>query len=102
MSETATMTPLGYQILEHWKRYRPMMVEKLEKANQLQQAVFAAQELTTNLLYELTVIRKMEYHSAWELATKEWAFLPDEQDQPQLSFDPSTLDPNQPLSATSA
>jgi hypothetical protein len=102
MSETANMTPLGYQILEHWRRYRPMMVEKLDKANQLQQAVFAAQELTTNLLYELTVIRKMDYQPAWELATKEWAFLPDEQDQPQLSFDPSTLDANQPWSATSA
>jgi len=32
-----------------------------------------------------------------EIATREWAFLPDEGDQPQLSFDPATLDPNQPL-----
>ncbi|MGI9075484.1 MAG: hypothetical protein ACR2JB_30115 [Bryobacteraceae bacterium] len=60
MTETATMTPLGYQILEHWRRFRPVMVEKLDKANQLQQAIFAAQELTTDLLYELTVIRKMD------------------------------------------
>ena len=33
----------------------------LERANQLQQAVFAAQELTGNLLYELTVVQKMDY-----------------------------------------
>ena len=102
MSETAIMTPLGYQILEHWRRYRPRMVGKLEQANQLQKAVFAAQELTGNLLYELTVIHKMDYQPAWELATREWAFLPDEEDQPQLSFDPATLDTNQPLPVISA
>jgi hypothetical protein len=43
----------------------------------------------------------MEYHRAWEIATREWAFLPDEDDQPQLSFDPATLDPNQSLPAIS-
>ena len=61
MSEATSLTPLGYQILEHWKRHRPTMVATLDKGNQLQQAVFAAQELTGNLLYELTVIRKMDY-----------------------------------------
>jgi len=102
VTETVTMTPLGHQILEHWKRYRPMMVEQLDKANQLQQAVFAAQELTGNLLYELMVVQKMDYQFAWEIATREWAFLQDEEDQPQLSFDPATLDPHQPLPAISA
>ena len=101
MSEATSLTPLGYQILEHWKRYRPTMVATLDKGNQLQQAVFAAQELTGNLLYELTVVRKMDYQMAWEIATREWAFLPDEEDQPQLSFDPATLDPNRPLPAIS-
>ena len=78
------------------------MVQSLELENQLQRAVFAAQELTTDLLYELTVVRKMDYQMAWEIATREWAFLPDEQDQPQLSFDPAMLDPHQPLPAISA
>ena len=102
MAETTTLTPLGHQILDHWKRHRPRMVANLERGNQLQQAIFAAQELTGNLLYELTVVRKMEYHRAWEIATREWAFLPNEEDQPQLSFDPATLDPHQPLPAISA
>lgn len=101
MTET-TLSPLGYQILEHWKRHRPTMVESLEKAGRLQQSVFAAQELTGNLLYELTVVRKMDYQAAWEIATKEWAFLPDEEDQPRLSFDPATLSPNQALPTISA
>ena len=102
MIETTTLTPLGHKILEHWKLHRPMMVEKLAKGNQLQQAVFAAQELTGNLLYELMVVQKMDYQFAWEIATREWAFLPDEEDQPHLSFDPTTLDPHQPLPAISA
>ena len=33
---------------------------------------------------------------------KTGAFLPDEEDQPQLSFEPATLDPKLPLPATSA
>ena len=102
MKDTDNLTPLGHKILKHWSKYRPKMVAALNTQNQLQQAVFAAQELTANLLYELTVVKKMDYQMAWELATREWAFLPDEEDQPQLSFDPATLDPNQPLPLISA
>jgi hypothetical protein len=93
--ETNTMTPLGYQIQEHWARYRPKMVAALKKRNELSKAIFAAQELTGDLLYELAVLQKMDYQMAWEIATKEWAFLPDEEDQPELSFDPANLDPSQ-------
>ena len=102
MQETDDLTPLGHQILEHWSRYRPRMVAGLTAQNRLMSAIFAAQELTSSLLYELTVARKMDYQMAWELATKEWAFLPDEEDQPQLSFDPAELNPNQPLPAITA
>jgi hypothetical protein len=102
METTDDLTPLGHQILEHWSKYRPKMVQTLTARNQLLPAALAAQELTTSLLHELAVIRKMDYQIAWELATKEWAFLPDEEDQPQLSFDPATLDPKQPLPAISA
>ena len=102
MIETNTLTPLGQQILEHWKQHRPVMVRKLTQENQLQQAIYAAQELTGNLLYDLTVVQKMDYQPAWEIATREWAFLPDEEDQPQLLFDPATLDPRQPSPAISA
>jgi len=102
MAETIVPTPLGHKILEHWKRHRPTMVAALDQAGRLQQAVYAAQELTGNLLYELAVVQKMDYQFAWEIATREWAFLPDEEDQPELSFDPATLDPNQPLPTISA
>ena len=82
MIETTTLTPLGHEILQHWKRHRPMMVEKLDKGNQLQQAVFAAQELTGSLLYELAVVQKIDYQFAWEIETRERAFLLDANDQP--------------------
>ena len=102
MAETIVPTPLGHKILQHWKRHRPTMVAALDQAGRLQQAVYAAQELTGNLLYELMVVQKMDYQFAWEIATREWAFLPDEEDQPELSFDPATLDPYQPLPTISA
>ncbi len=44
----------------------------------------------------------MDYQPAWEIATKEWAFLPDEEDRPELSFDPANLDLHQPLPTISA
>ena len=31
MIETTTLTPLGHQILEHWRRHRPTMVENLDQ-----------------------------------------------------------------------
>ena len=102
MQEKDDLTPLGHEILEHWSRYRPRMVAALTAQHRLMPAIFAAQELTSSLLYELTVARKRDYHMAWELATKEWAFLPDEEDQPQLSFDPASLDPRQPFPAITA
>jgi hypothetical protein len=102
MMESHDLTPLGYKILEHWKLHRPTMVKNLARANQLDRAVFTAQELTTDLLYELTVVQKMDYQVAWELATKEWAFLPTEEDQPQLSFDPAALSLSRASPATSA
>ena len=42
-------------------------------------------------------LQERGYNQAWEIATREWAFLPSEEDQPQLSFDPAMLDPQQRL-----
>ena len=81
MPEPTEMTPLGFKILNHWKLHRPKMVQALSQENRLQQAVIAAQELTTDLLHDLAVAKKMDYQMAWELAMREWAFLPDEEAQ---------------------
>ena len=76
------MNRLGDLILKHWTTHRPELIEELERTNQLHPALRQAQEQTGDLLYALTVIQKMEYHAAWELATREWAFLPGE-DRPE-------------------
>jgi hypothetical protein len=76
------MTRLGDLIIKHWTAHRPGLIEELERTNQLQTALRQAQEQTGDLLYRLTVVQKMEYHAAWELATREWAFLPGE-DRPE-------------------
>ena len=80
---------LGQMILEHWKKFRPQMVEDLQGANQLDQAIYEVQERTGDLLYELVSVQKMDYHAAWEMATQEWAFLPC-QNRLQSSSAPST------------
>ena len=69
---------LREMILSHWQLHRPQMVEELRKSNQLQQAISEAEERTADLLYELLSVKKMQYQEAWELATREWAFLPTE------------------------
>ena len=80
------MSRLGDLILKHWTTHRPELIEELERTNQLQPVLRQAQEQTGDLLYHLTVVQKMEYHAAWELAMREWAFLPNEDhlDQPPL------------------
>lgn len=102
MSQLNEIAPLGLKIRSHWERYRPRMVKELESQNRLEEAIFAAQELTTDLLHDLAVLQKMDYQAAWEIATREWAFLPDEEDQPQLSFDPANLNQLRRSPATSA
>ena len=82
---------LGLQIKAHWKKYRPKMYAELEKAGKLQESLHAAQELTGEELYRLTVKEKLPHNQAWELVSQEWAFLPSEEDRPSLPFDPATL-----------
>jgi hypothetical protein len=69
---------LREMILSHWCLYRPQMVEDLRRSNQLDQALSETEERTSDLLYDLLSVKKMQYQEAWELATREWAFLPTE------------------------
>jgi len=71
------MTRLGSLILNHWRTHRPETVEELVKTNRLEPVLRQAQEQTGDLLYQLTVVQKIEYQAAWELATRDWAFLPE-------------------------
>jgi hypothetical protein len=69
---------LQEMILSHWLVHRPQMVEELRQKNHLEQAISEAEARTSDLLYDLLSVKKMQYQDAWELATREWAFLPSE------------------------
>jgi len=82
---------LGLQIKAHWKKYRPQMSAQLQSQGKLEESVYAAQELTNDLMYDLLHKHRLSYDQAWELAREEWAFLPSEKDEPSPPFDPTTL-----------
>ncbi len=83
---------LGLQITAHWKKYRPQMYAELEKSGHLLPSVYAAAELTSDLMYDLqNGPSKLPYQEAWELAREEWAFLPSEKDEPSHNVNPSEL-----------
>ena len=87
MNQTTERTALGEAILKHWREHCPQMVRDLEQQNRLDQAVFAAQETTGDLLYELVSVKKMNYPAAWELATQEWALPQSGNQDPNTSGD---------------
>jgi len=91
---------LADMILKHWRTHLPQMVAELEKSHQLQQRLHEVQELTGDLLYELAVVQKMDYQAAWEIATREWAFLPTGDPPPSCAN--STPSPNKPKKPTPA
>jgi hypothetical protein len=68
---------LASLILDHWIRYHPSMLARLRQENRLQEALEETAEHFTDLLYDLVSVKKMEYHQAWELATRE-ILLPEE------------------------
>jgi hypothetical protein len=77
-------------IREHWKAHRQEMVADLESAGRLEAALELTARHTTDLLHRLLTEAKMPYPAAWEMATREWAFLPteDHPDSPSSTSNP--------------
>jgi hypothetical protein len=63
-------------ILNRWKNEAPEMVADLEASGQLLPALSQTNEQVTELLYELTVVKKMDYQAALEIAMNEWGSSP--------------------------
>jgi hypothetical protein len=63
-------------ILKRWKTEAPQMVAELEASGQLMAVLNRTSERVVDLLYQLTVVRKMDYHAALEIAMDEWSSLP--------------------------
>ena len=90
---------LRQMILLHWQEHRPRMVEELRSQNLLEERLSQAEEQTADLLYQLVSVQKMQYQEAWEMATREWAFLPTE--DPRPAFSDSSPSPKKNRPATS-
>ena len=78
---------LGFQIVEHWKEFRPKMYAQLVASGQLEQRAKLAQDRTLEALHEL-MDQGQSYPEAWEAVRELWAFLPSEEDQPELGTSP--------------
>jgi hypothetical protein len=81
MSEQTRMSQI---IREHWQTHRPQMLAELQSAGRLEAVLELTARHTTDLLHRLLTEAKMPYPAAWEMATREWAFLPTE-DLPEPS-----------------
>lgn len=90
---------LKKMILRHWQEHRPRMVEELRGQNLLEESLAQAEEQTADLLYQLVSVQKMQYQTAWEMATREWAFLPTEAPRPALSDSSPTRKKNPPVTS---
>ena len=62
---------LSSLILAHWSRYHPRMLAELRQQNLLEQTLEETADRFAEILYDLTSVRKMEYHQAWEIAVRE-------------------------------
>lgn len=72
----STLPLISRLILNRWKSEAPQMVADLEASGQLIPALNQANEQVVDLLYQLTVVRKMDYQAALEIAMSEWGSLP--------------------------
>jgi hypothetical protein len=63
-------------ILQRWTSAVPEMVATLATSNQLLPALNQANERLLETLYQLTMVQKMEYNAALEIALDEWSASP--------------------------
>ena len=80
------LDPLGEKILKHWKSNRPLMSAELEKQGKLLSSIQSAEEMYKESLAD-GVAKGLPYQSALE-AARPLAFLPDEEDVPNLPSNP--------------
>ena len=75
--------PLYLAIEQHWREHRPNMVKQLEAKGLLDRAIEYVADRTTHA--EASLMQQgMSTQSAQEKMREEWAFLPAEQDRPEL------------------
>ena len=74
MNDTLPLT--SRMILQRWTSAVPEMVATLAASKQLLPALNQANEHLLETLYQLTMVEKMEYKAALEIALHEWSASP--------------------------
>lgn len=74
MDDTIPLT--SRMILQRWTSAAPELVAALAASNQLLPALNRANDQLVETLYQLTMVQKMEYNSALEIALGEWSASP--------------------------
>ncbi len=70
---------LSNLILTHWQQYHPRMLAELQRENRLETELAQTVKDFDDLLYDLVVVKKMQYQSAWEIAIDQF-LLPEEEE----------------------
>ncbi len=84
---TFTLTAYGLMAKRHWTEFRPKMVKELEAQGKLEEALYEAQETTSDEMIEL--LRKLQkeqgltpqqaHDQAWEMIREKYILLPPEE-----------------------
>jgi hypothetical protein len=62
---------LNSLVLNHWKQHQPKMLQHFQKENRLQDELAAAVKMFSDQLYDLTIIQKIPFYTAWWMAIEE-------------------------------
>jgi hypothetical protein len=71
------------QIAKHWETYLPRMSRDLKAAGTFDASVRRAALMTSDATYDLITKHGLAPDQARELMREEWAFLPEEDDDPE-------------------
>jgi hypothetical protein len=71
-------------ILAHWQNYHPKMLAQFRQEGRLKAELEATAQQFSDLVYELTAVKKMDYRAAWEMAIAQF-LLPEEEESSSTS-----------------
>lgn len=78
------LTGLKEKIRRHWAEFRPKMFQDLQAKGKLESALEAAEAQTVEAVLGAMANQHLRVHEAFELFAQEWAYLPSEDEQPEL------------------
>ena len=81
------LTNLKEKARAHWRTYRPQMAENLEEMGQLEEALEAAVEMTTEAVWQMRTATGCSITEAWMEVREMYVILPAESDEVEAERD---------------